>query len=369
MATNLVSLVMQFLTPDMIGRIADGLGVNRNMVQSAIGAAVPGLLAGFSGVAATPGGAQALAQAAKQETGTLGKFPDVLGAAGQSSLIDRGSQLLSSLLGAGDRTALASAIGKFTGLGQGSAGSLLGMLAPMVMGTIAHEQGSRGLDANGVANLLASQKDNIAAALPSGFGNLLSGTGLLDSLGGATRSAAAMGDQATRATSSAGSTAYGDVFRQTPTRAAPASLKWLYWLIPAAALAGILVYVANGPTEQATQQASNTAQNLTVNGRDVGKQVSDSVANLHTTLRGVTDVNSARAALPKLQDVTGQIEQVNGLTGQLTPDQRKSLAGIVNPAMPTLNQLCEKALAVPGAAEVLKPTIDGLKAKLTSLTT
>ena len=30
MATNLVSLVMQFLTPDMIGRIASALGLDRN---------------------------------------------------------------------------------------------------------------------------------------------------------------------------------------------------------------------------------------------------------------------------------------------------------------------------------------------------
>ena len=46
MAVNLVSLIMQFLTPDMIGRIASALGLDRNNTQTAIGAAVPGLLAG-----------------------------------------------------------------------------------------------------------------------------------------------------------------------------------------------------------------------------------------------------------------------------------------------------------------------------------
>ena len=45
MAVNLVSLIMQFLTPDMIGRIASALGLDRNNTQTAIGAAVPGLLA------------------------------------------------------------------------------------------------------------------------------------------------------------------------------------------------------------------------------------------------------------------------------------------------------------------------------------
>ena len=60
MAVNLVSLIMQFLTPDMIGRIASALGLDRTNTQTAIGAAIPGLLAGLSGVAAQPGGAQKL---------------------------------------------------------------------------------------------------------------------------------------------------------------------------------------------------------------------------------------------------------------------------------------------------------------------
>jgi hypothetical protein len=64
MATNLVTLVMEFLTPEMIGRVATALGLDRTLVQSAIGAAVPGLLAGFSRVATQPGGAQKLVEAA-----------------------------------------------------------------------------------------------------------------------------------------------------------------------------------------------------------------------------------------------------------------------------------------------------------------
>ena len=38
MATNLVSLVMQFLTPEMIGRVATALGLDRNMLQTAVDA-------------------------------------------------------------------------------------------------------------------------------------------------------------------------------------------------------------------------------------------------------------------------------------------------------------------------------------------
>src|SRR5215468_7258728 len=139
MAVNLVSLIMQFLTPDMIGRIASALCLDRTNAQTAIGAAVSGLLAGLSGVAAQPGGAQKLVDTVRQQTSVLGSFANMLGASGQSSLIEKGSQILSSLLGGRDQTALAGAVGKYAGLGQGASGSLLGMLAPIIMGTIGQQ--------------------------------------------------------------------------------------------------------------------------------------------------------------------------------------------------------------------------------------
>ena len=355
MAINLVSLVMDFLTPEMIGRIAGALGLDSNKVESALSAGVPGLLAGLSGVAASPGGPQRLVEAARQESGTLGKLVETLEGDRQSSLIARGSQVLASLLGSRDQNALTEAIGRFAGLGQGNSGSLLGMLAPIVLGTLAHQQGS--LNANGMANLFAGQKDNIAAALPAGFGRLLGGTGLLNSLDGATEAA----NQAAR---TAGSTVYAGAGRAA--EAAPAA-RWL-WLIPAALIAAGLAYWLNGPAQRAVEQNVASAHNLTVDGVDIGKQTSDSLSSLRTTLSGVTDVASAKAALPKLQQVTDQIGKTDGMIGSLSADQRKDLAGLVNPTMPEVNQLLDKVLAIPGVSEVLKPTLDTMKAKLATLT-
>jgi uncharacterized protein YidB (DUF937 family) len=56
MATNLVSAVMQFLTPDMIAKIASVLGLDRNIAQKAIAGAIPALLASFADVASSPNG-------------------------------------------------------------------------------------------------------------------------------------------------------------------------------------------------------------------------------------------------------------------------------------------------------------------------
>ena len=365
MATNLVSLVMQFLTPDTVGRIATALGFDRNKVQSAISGAVPALLAAFNDVAAQPGGPQKLADAARQQTGSFESLASVLAAGGQSSLVDKGSQLLSSLVSGQNQNALIGAITKFTGLGQGASGSLLGMLAPIVMGTIGKHQSAAGaLNANGIANLFASQKDNIAAALPSGFGNLLSGTGLLNSLGDAARTATAAGSEAARAATSAARTVSQSGQRAASTAAATSS-NWLYWLVPIAAAAALLLYFAVRPTEQVVQQGMNQAQNLMI-GSDIGKQITNNIASVRSTLDGITDVASAQAALPKLQEVTAQIDKTDGAVGQLTAEQRKAIAAVINPLMPAVNQLCDKVLAIPGVAEVLKPSVDTLKAKLTA---
>jgi len=368
MATNLVSLAMQFLTPDMVGRIATALGFDRNKVQSAISGAVPALLATFNDVATQPGGAQKLADAARQQTGSFGNLASLLAAGDQSSLLDKGSQLLSSLVSGQNQNALIGAITKFTGLGQGASGSLLEMLAPIVMGTIGQHQSAAGaLNANGIANLFASQKDNIAAALPSGFDKLLSGTGLLSSLGDAARTATAAGSEATRTATSA-ARAVGDT-GQRAASAAAASSNWLYWLVPIAAAVALAVFFAARPTEQVVQQGMKQAENLVPGGADIGKQISTSIASVRTTLDGVSDVASAQAALPKLQEVTAQIVKTGGAVGQLTAEQRKAIAAVINPLMPAVNQVCDKVLAIPGVAEVLKPSVDTLKARLTAFVT
>lgn len=367
MAANLVSLVMQFLTPDVVGRIAAALGIDRNAAQTGVNTAVPSLLAGFASAAAQPAGAQQLVDAAMQQAGVLGNFESTLSGAGRSSYIESGSQMLSSLLGSRDQNALAGAIAKFAGIGQNATGSLLGMLAPVVLGTITQHIGASRLDPGRIANLLASQRDNISAALPSGFGNLLAGTRLMDSLGGAAQTATAAGREAASASAAAARTV-GDTTGRLAGRA-PASTNWLYWFIPAAAVAALAIYFLARPAEQVAEQEGVTVgQSVTVSSlNNVDKQATDTIDSLRGTLGGITDAASAQAALPKLRDAATRIDQINGLSGGLSAEQRRQLAASVNPMMPALNQLFDKALAIPDASEELKPIVDTLRAKLATL--
>src|SRR5262245_10358414 len=202
MATNLASYIMQFLTPDMIGRIATVLGLDRNDTRTGVAAAVPSLLAALGGVAAKPGGAQNLVDAIKQQSSVAENFGSMITTGNPSSFVDKGSSLLMSLLGSHDQSTLVGAIGKFAGLGHSGGSSLLGMLSPLVLGLIGKQIGPR-LDVGSLTNLFASQKQQIAQAMPPGMSNLLGGTGLLDSLSSTAGYATTAAEQAGRATTAA----------------------------------------------------------------------------------------------------------------------------------------------------------------------
>ena len=159
MATNLVSVVMQFLTPDMIAKIASSLGIDRNVAQKAIGGAVPALLASLADVASTPNGARQLASTmAQQQTGSLESLKGLIGGSGQNTLAETGSSMLSGLFGGTALDTMAQSIGKFAGVDAGAGKSIIGMLGSVIFGALGQQQRSAGLDASGLASLPSSQR-------------------------------------------------------------------------------------------------------------------------------------------------------------------------------------------------------------------
>jgi len=159
--------------------------------------------------------------------------------------------------------------------------------------------------------------------------------------------------------------------RERPSRDTTFGIpNWAYWALPLLALGGLLWYLLGRPQqEQVAQQPAPQAQSegVRVGGVDIKNAIGDSISDLRTSLQGVTDVASATAALPKLEAAKTQIDKVSSLVGQLTPDQRKIVAGVVATAMPTINRLTDRVLEIPGVGDVLRPTIDPVKTKLADL--
>jgi hypothetical protein len=381
MAANLVSVVMQFLTPDMIAKIASALGLDRSVAQKAIGGAVPALLASLADVASTPNGARQLSSTlAQQQPGSLESFKSLIGGSGQSTLAETGSSMLSGLFGSGTLDTMAQSIGKFAGVDSGSGKSMLAVLGPVVLGALGQQQRSAGLDASGLASLLGSQKAQIAAAIPSGLADQLSAAGLIDSATGTPRSGAAAASVAgSRIAGAAERTVTGASQAAYATTSA-ASSQWPYWLAALVVLGGLAWFalgrqagetVAELPRPAATQPATGTVgmapSDLTIGGVNLANQVNSSVGALRSVLPTITDAASAQAALPKLREATAQLNEVSNLATKLTPEGKSALAKLIAAATPTINQMCDKVLATPGVGDIAKPAIDELRGKLDTL--
>ncbi len=376
MAANLMSVVLQFLTPDMMAKIASCLGIDRSIAQKAIGGAVPALLASLADVASNPHGARQLSNVLSQQPpGSLESLKSIIGGSSSSPniLADTGSNLLSGLFGSGAMETMAQSIGKFAGIGEGSGKSLLGMLGPVVLGTLSQYQRNAGVDAGGLASLLGSQKDQFTAAIPSGLADQLSAAGLIDRANAAMRSGAAAASAAEdRVFSSVDRTTTGS--RMT-SRAAPA--QWPYWVLGLAVLGGLAWYglrprdnaVAELPRPVTTQPATTVGMapaDLSVGGKNLANEVNTSVGTLRSVLPGITDSASAQAALPKIQEAAAQLNEIGALSSRLTPEGKSALAKLIAASMPTINQMCDKVLATPGGS-IAKPAIDELRGRLDTL--
>jgi hypothetical protein len=392
MATNLISLVTQLLTPDVIAKMASALGLDRTIAQKAIGAVIPALLACLGNAVSKPGGERQLGNAiAQQPGGALDGLIKIITGSGQKSLaeqkslVESGSSLLSGLLGGSTQDSLTRAIGRYAGISEGTSKSLLGMLGPVVLDTLGQQQRSAGLDTGGLANLLTTQRQQIVGAMPPGLAEQMNVGGLMDALedrvrGGTASAAASRIGSAPAATIARASQAASEV------RRAPA--QWPYWVLGLAALSGLGWLLFNWGGQRVAEQPRPTtvteqppaavavqpretvgvgAANLIVGGVNLADQVNSSIGALRTTLGGMTDAASAQAALPKLREVMGQLDRVNALSAQLPAESRKALATLIAAAMPTINSAIEKILATPGVGEVARPAISDLRTRLDTL--
>ena len=355
---NLVSTMIQFLTPMIVNKIASSLGMSNAMATTAIGALLPSILAGLTGKASTPAGASALSSMlGQQDSNILGSFANMLGGSGQTSLISGGTSALSSLLGGSATNALSGAIGKFTGASSQQSSNLMGMLAPVVLGSLAQTQKSSGLDANGLASMLQGQKANIAAAMPAGFSQLLGGSGLLDSIS----------DQMKGASPTAAPAKY-DIPR---TPEAP-EFNWMPWAAGGVALLG-LIWAFSGnktaptPTPAAIEKTTAPAVPASTPATAAMDQAKSLIAGLSSSLGNVKDAATAQAALPQLTSSAAAIDVLSKTAGGLAPDAKSQLAALIGGAMPQLSQLMATVLKIPGAEAILKPVLDTITAKLTGL--
>lgn len=346
-AVNIVSMALQYLTPMLIDRIAGSLGVQSPMVKTAIAAILPTILAGITGVAARPDGGRKITDVlGRQNPNILGDLGSIFGGAKQTEVAKQGSDVLGDLLGGSAVSGLTGAVSKFSGLGGTATQSLIGLLAPVALGTLAQQQKSQGLDAAGLVNMLLGQKDNIKAALPAGFADQLKGTGLLDSIMPA---------------------AGVEPPRSVPAAHAPqkGGMGMLPLIAGAAALAALGWYFL-GNQRPATVSIP-VAPAITVGSSNIGSLLGSSAEDLRRALGDIKDEASARAQLNRLQGISTQLNGVKDAAAKLPADGKKTLATYAAQLLPIIRPLIDKALAAAGVGPIAKPVLDQILNRLTEL--
>jgi hypothetical protein len=361
---SLVDLIKNQITPDVLGKLAGQIGASETQTKSLVGAAVPTLLSALAGSASQAGGAQKMLSALSG----LGSMGDMFSGATQ----EKGSGILSSLLGGSALSGIVSMLAKFSGIGGDSTSKLLGYLAPMVLGGVMSSFKGKTPDAQGLTNLFAENKSAIANAMPSGLS--------LANIPGYSNASEAVRSAAGTATRTVGRAA------ETATEAA-SPLKYLLPLLGLIALLGggwwflnqaapVVVPPVKTPVVVApsipevtlpTVPAVPAVPTVSAEALKLGGDLSGWFTSLNESLGGIKDVASAEAAIPKLKDAVSQLDSAKSAFDTLPAAGKSSILSIVTSNLGALKDLIAKVTGISGVSDLVKPLTDSLLKTLTSL--
>lgn len=381
---NIVSMAMNYLGPTIVSKIASSLGVNNTIVNGLISAALPSILGAFTGSSRTGAGAGALFDAiGKMDWGGSDNnlLESALDGGGIADFAKGGGDLLGGLLGGNVVESLAGALGQSQGVTNEQAGSILGMVGPIALGSLKDQVADQGLDAAGLAQFLGDQQSNIAGAMPAGFAGQLQGLGLFDQLGEATGSvremAEGMAEPAQAAYASVSETVADTAGAATDTvreavrdvneaaGAAKGGVGILPWII------GLVAVVAGGwyflAGSDVPEVPDVPAVEIMAGDTNIGEEFTGALDGFTTSLGTVTDAASAEAALPDLEGFGASLDNIGGLVDQLPEAAKGPFSGMIGGALEQVTPLIENVLGIEGVGAILGPVLNGVIEKLTAL--
>jgi hypothetical protein len=340
---NIVEMIQGQVSGSMLNQLSSYLGMSEQTVLPAVQAAVPSLLSSISGLSSTEGGMRQVCQ-------TLERFtpgaPDSLSGLleeGPGAVAQQGGSLMSSLLGSDGVSRITRALSGVAGLGGGATQKLLGFLTPMVLGGIARAFGGRTITPEAVGSFFSQQKSSIAQSLGS--------------LGG--RFAPLAEAVAAPARQALGTTPPSP-YRRT-------------WVMPA--LVGVLlaIGVAFFISRQRHESSGTPVDTTTspVGMPDFSRLSSDlasTTGDLKEALSSVKDSASAEAALPKIQELGGRIEDLKAASLRLPAEFRSKFDDLLQPQITAIEEQFHRVASMPGGDKI-KPVLDDLFGRLKAPTT
>ncbi len=352
---NIVSMAMNFVGPAVIDRIARSLGINSTLARTAVATVLPAILAALSGKGSSAQGAGSILDMVRNKgADTLRDLEGKFGGQDEARNIEQGRQELDSILGGGEMGPIMEAVSRFTGIDEEKSGNLFGMMGPVALGALGEEVSRQNLDAGGLSRMLTSQQENIAAALPDGFADHVSGSSAFASF-----RTNLMGT--TISTEPGAAPSHGE-----PDHPAKKSGGMLWPLLGLLALlaAGWYVYTNFLGGSDADRPAGIE---MSLDSSEIGGQLTGTVDTIRTSLGSITDEASARAALPDLTAASESLGNIQGMMGDMPEAARGPVAGIVSNAMTALEPLIEKVRDIPGVGPIINPVLDRIVTAMESM--
>jgi len=374
---NIADLISSQLTPDVLGKLGGLIGASESQTKTASSAAVPALLNVFAKMASTNSGADQLAKSmGGLDLGMLGNLAGLLGGSQASGVSSLGGNLLTSLLGGGNNlSSLVGTIASFAGMQPGIMKTLLTYLAPMVLGMVA-KQFTGKPDAAGVSRLFAEQSGNIRNALPKGLS-----LGDFGSVSGRPSEPARHGGSHSHEPQSAGLPG---------------------WLLPLLALGalGLGWYLwnqnkANKVEEVAVIETERKVGPVTVREDEIierqGKDIIDTVVDtfsidpkfveavrigrnatelfggLGSVLKGVTNEETARLAVPELEKLSPMLTSLEDEAGKLPVEEKSAFSAFIGQNLGVLSKVIDTVMAIPGVKDLLGPVVGPMVETLTKM--
>ena len=372
---NITDLITsQLMSPDVLGKLSGLIGANESQTKTATSAAVPALLNVFGKMASTNSGADQLAKAmGGLDLGMLGNLAGALGGSQASGLSSMGGSQLTSLLGGGNNlSSLVGTIASFAGMQPGIMKTLLTYLAPMVLGMVA-KQFTGKPDASSVSRLFSEQSNNIRGALPKGL---------------------SLGDFGSASGRPSEPARHGGHSPEPQSAGLPG------WLLPLLALGalGLGWYIWNqnqpkdevaiaqverkvGPvTETVTEVVERKGKEMMDTVVDqisidpkfleairVGKNATDLFGGLTSVLKGVTNEETARLAVPELEKLAPMLTSLEEEAGRLPVEEKPAFTDFIGKNLGLLSKVIDTVMALPGVKGLLGPVVGPMVETLTKM--
>jgi len=222
---------------------------------------------------------------------------------------------------------------------------------------------------DGAGNMAGGVRDaagNVAGGARDAAGNVAGGA--RDAAGNV---AGGVRDAAGSATGAVGDAAHGATHATTETASSGGG--FMKWLLP---LLGILLlgwlglkFFGGTADEQLSESATDVSTTATAAAGDVdvdgvGDELTGFFSGATDTFNGITDADSATAAVPQLEEMGANLGGLNDKLQSVPEAARGPLTDIIGKGTEGLTPIMDKVMGLPGVGDVLTPVVGPIQEML-----